>query len=88
MFKKVTINYSLLAFITFTVKMLILSPTYADSIIVCVLAGLYGYTQYLKKFQPFKLDKAVEQDLLEVKSALSRLNLSRSADKLTNKKYF
>lgn len=86
--KDLVINYSLIVFLAFIGKMMILQPTFADSIIVAVLAGLYGYSQYLKRFQPYNLDKEVQQDLIEVKTALSKLNMLRATDKLKEKKYF
>jgi len=86
--KNLVINYSLIVFLAFVAKMMILQPTFADSIIVLVLASLYGYSQYLKRFQPYSLDEAVLKDLAEVKSALSTLKMSQSTDRLKTKSYF
>ena len=83
-----SLNFTLLAFIAFTVKILVIDATIADSLIIAVLAGVYGYTQYLKRFQPYKLDDAVMKDLVEVKSALSKMNIIRATEKLAEKKYF
>lgn len=73
--KNVNVNYSLIAFLAFTTKVMVYSPTLADSLIMGVLAGLYGYSQYVKRFQPIKLDETVAKELLEVRQAMSKLNL-------------
>jgi len=86
--RNLQVNFALIIFIAFSVKMLLFNATIADSLIVGILAGLYGYTQYLKRFQPYRLDDAVQKDLNEVKSALTKLNMVRSADKLKGQKYF
>lgn len=87
--KSLQINFALLAFCLFTVKMMVISATIPDSIITLVLGSLYGYTQYLKRFQPYKLDEAVAKDLLEVKAALSKMSLIGNSQKAAeNKKYF
>jgi hypothetical protein len=86
--KDISLNYSLIVFLIFIGKMIILTPTFADSIIVLVLASLYGYTQYLKQFQPYSLDKEVAKDLLEDKNALSKMNFIQATDKLKDKRYF
>jgi len=85
--KTLQVNFSLIAFIAFNIKMLITQPTFADSIIVLVLAGSLGYSQFIKRFQPYKLDEAVQKDLLEVKSALSKMNMIRATD-TKEKRYF
>lgn len=86
--KSLQINFALIMFLCFTAKTLIITPTIADSIILLGLGAVYGYTQFLKRFQPYKLDDAVMKDLLEVKTALSKLNMMRAAEKMTEKKYF
>jgi len=89
MIKKIgKINVSLISFLAYTTKMMIFSPSFADSIVVGVLAGLYGYSLYLKRFQPVMLDDRVQKDLLEVKSALSKLNLAKISSPEQKKKYF
>lgn len=86
--KNAQVNIALVAFVCFTVKVLILEATFPDSIILLGLGTLFGYTQYLKRFQPYKLDDAVMKDLIEVKSALSKMNMIRATEKLTEKRYF
>lgn len=91
MFKKlknINVNYTLLVFLIYVGKTVAYSPTLADSIIVGVLAGAYGYTQYLKRFQLVRLDDEVAKDLLEVKQALGKLKLANTQEKLKNQKYF
>ena len=85
--KTLQVNFSLIAFVAFNLKMLLTQPTIADSIIVLVLAGSVAYTQYIKRFQPVKLDESVQKDLTEVKMALSKLNLVRATD-AKDKRYF
>lgn len=89
--KSLQVNFSLIAFSCFMTKVLVLSATIPDSIILLGLGGLYGYTQYLRRFQPqpYKLDDIVMKDLLEVKAALSRMNLLNVASQAAApKKYF
>jgi hypothetical protein len=86
--KSLQINFALVAFICFTIKILAFSASFPDSIILLVLGGLYGYTQYLKRFQPYKLDEAVMRDLIEVKTALSKMNMIRATEKAADKRYF
>lgn len=86
--KKIELNFALIAFIAFSVKVLVFDASIADSLILGVLSGLYGYTQYLKRFQPYNLDEEVRADLSEVKSALSSLNMTRGMDSTQKKKYF
>lgn len=91
MFKKLSniqVNFALMAFIAFMVKVMVLEASFADSIILGVLATLYGYTHYLKRFQPYNLDEAVQKDLQEVKAALSKLNFAQSRENLDKRKYF
>jgi len=82
------VNYALIAFIAFMIKVMLTEVSFADSIILGVVSGLYGYTQYLKRFQPVKLDETVVKDLLEVKQTLSKLSLSQSRDNSDQRKYF
>lgn len=86
--KKLQVNIALIAFACFTTKMIFISTSFPDSIIMLGLGALYGYTQYLKRFQPYNLDKAVAADLLEVKSALSKLNMIRATENKENRRYF
>jgi len=85
---KEKVNYALILLVIFMAKMIIFDASIADSIIVLVLASTYGYTQYLKRFQPYNLDEEVRKDLIEVKTALSKLNMVQSTDKLKNQRYF
>lgn len=86
--KSLKINFALVAFLCFTIKMIAISATPADSVIMLVLGALYGYTQYLRRFEPYKLEDAVMNDLKEVKIALSQMKLRNAAEKMADKKYF
>jgi hypothetical protein len=87
--KSLQINFALIAFIAFTVKITLFSATFPDSIILLGLGMLYGYTQYLKRFQTYKLEDAVMKDLHEVKAAISHLNIRKTAEKMSEvKRYF
>lgn len=83
--KKIQLNFALIAFLAYIVKILILEASFADAIVAGVLAGLYGYSLYLKRFQPYKLDEEVRKDLTEVKNAMSKINFVKSQQ---NKRYF
>jgi hypothetical protein len=82
------VNCTLVAFCAFSVKMLVVQPTIADSLILLGLGAAHAYSQYLKRFQPYKLDDAVMKDLIEVKSALSTIKLAKAHQNLQEKKYF
>lgn len=86
--KSLQVNFSLLILLGFMFKVLILPASIADSIIVIAIGSLYAYSQYLKRFQPYKLDDAIAKDLIEVKSALSKLNMIRATDKAAERRYF
>lgn len=86
--KSLKINFALIAFLCFTIKMIALSASPSDSVVMVVLGALYGYTQYLKRFEPYKLEDAVMKDLQEVKIALSQMKLRNAAEKMADKKYF
>lgn len=86
--KTLQVNFSLFLFIFFTIKLLAVQITIADSIVAFVFGTVYSYSQYLKRFQPYKLDDAVTKDLIEVKSALAKMNLIRASEKMQEKKYF
>lgn len=82
------LNFALIAFACITVKMIVVDATVADALIMAVSGAVYGYSQYLKRFQPYKLDDAVMKDLIEMRTTLSRLNMVRAADTRDQKKYF
>jgi hypothetical protein len=86
--KSLQINFALIAFLAFMVKVLTTDASIADSIILLGLGTVYSYTQYLKRFQPYKLDDAIIADLKEVKIAISKMNLIKASEKLTEKRYF
>lgn len=81
-------NFSLLTFVAFTIKVLIVDVSIADAIVLLGLIAGFGYSQYLKRFQPYKLEDAIVKDLVEVKQALSRMNMIRSQEKTSDKKFF
>lgn len=84
-----TFNFPLLTFIAFTIKVLVVNVSFPDAIVLLGLTAGFGYFQYLKRFQPYKLEDAIVKDLLEVKQALSRMNLIRSQEsKTSDKKFF
>lgn len=91
MLKKISglqINFALLAFGCFAVKLLVTDASVADSIVCAVFGGVYGYTQYLGRFKPHNLDEIVAKELLELRTIVSRLHTIKAAENLTQKKYF
>lgn len=86
--KSFPINPSLITFICFTIKILVLPATIPDAIILLGLGAGYAYSQYLKRFQPYKLDDAVMADLKDVKLALSKMNMVRPNEKAKDKTYW
>ena len=79
------LNFPLLAFMAYVIKMLIISPSFPDAIIIGVLAGLLGYKMRLKLFEPKPVDDQIKKDVQEIKNALSRVNLAKVTEP---KKYF
>lgn len=91
MFKKLKdfkVNFALIAFLAFAIKMILIDPSFADGIVIAVLGAVYGYTRHLERFQVYNLDQEVANDLREVKTALSKLNLANSIQKKDGNKYF
>ena len=91
MLKKITDlkpNFALVAFICFAAKLLIVEASVADSLVCAVFGAVYTYGQYLARFKPHNLDEAVAKELLELRTAVSRINTIKATEKLTEKKYF
>lgn len=86
--KSFPVNYSLLTFLCFTIKILAFEASFPDAIILLGLGAGYAYNQYLKRFQPYNLDEAVMSDLREVKMALSKMNMVKSVEKTEARRYF
>lgn len=77
------INFALLAFVAFSVRMVAMGATFSEALVMLVLAGMYAYDRYLH-FHPLRnSDKAwtekVEKELAEVKSAVSAVKLGAAA---------
>ena len=83
--KKIKINYSLIAFFAYSIKLLILEASYADALVLACLAGLYGYKMRLKLAEPRDVNEDVRKEIAEIKTAMSKVNLAKISE---IKKYF
>lgn len=87
---KKSLNFVLLAFLAYAIKLLLVEASYADGMVLAVLASIHGYKSYLKATLDKKLDdaklKEIKEDVQEMKSALSSLNITKI--KPNNRKYF
>lgn len=87
-----SLNLVLIAFLAYSIKLLIVSSSFADGIVLAVLAGALSYSSYLKSIKKKELDqdelKDVKEDVQELKSSLSSLNIAKIKPDSYNKKYF
>lgn len=82
---KFRLNFPLLAFMAYVVKMLVISPSFPDAIVMAVLAGLLGYKMRMQTLEPKPINENLKKDVQEIKNALSRANLAKATEP---KKYF
>lgn len=86
---KIRINFALLAMTAYLVKILGVSTSYADSIVMLGLCGLYGFGKYLKAKEPkITVDQQMREELKIVKDILSKVNLGKSLNNGKPKRYF
>lgn len=83
--KKVKLNYALIAFMAYVGKMLCISPSFPEAIIVGFLAALYGYKLRIQLIEPKPVNESVRKEIQEIKNALSKVNLAKISE---TKKYF
>ena len=74
-------NIPMIAFIVYTAKVVLISPTYPETIVLAIIAGVYGYKM---KIDPFvknmqKPNDKLVKDVQELKNALSKINISQTS---------
>lgn len=82
---KFRFNFPLLAFMAYVAKMLVISPSFPDAIVMGVLAALLGYKMKVQMLEPKPMEDKVKKEIQEIKNALSKVNLAKITE---TKKYF
>lgn len=77
------INFALLAFVAFSIRMVALGASFSDAVVMLVLAAMYAYDRWLH-FHPMRnSDKAwtekIERELADVRSAVAAVKLGAVA---------
>lgn len=86
-FSKTKIEVTFFVLLSYLVKVLCLNASYADSIIILGLSGLYAYRMYLRSREPkVTADAKMREEIKELKNALSKVNLSSTLN--NTKRYF
>ncbi len=83
--KKIRINYALLAFFAYSVKLLIIEASYADGLVMSCLAALYGYKLRLQSIEPKEVNSDIKKEFQEIKNAMSKIELAKLGK---TKKYY
>lgn len=71
------INLPSVLFLAYTLKVLILSPSYPDSLILVIIAAAYSFNRYVTALEPKEVNTAIRRDVEELKGVVSKLNLSQ-----------
>lgn len=69
-------NIPMIAFGLYVLKVVLLSPSYPDAIVLAILSGIYGYNMKMKLLAPQKPGDKLQGEINEIKSALSKVNLA------------
>lgn len=71
-------NFILAFFSIYLGKVLVFSPSYQDSIILLGLFSLFGYMSLLKSREPKEVNAQLKKDVIDIKQAISVLNLDKT----------
>lgn len=71
-------NPSFICMSVFGVRLVALGATIGDSIAMCALCALYGYTQYLEHKQIKPINESVLQELAHVRDTVNALKVAKS----------
>ena len=70
-------NVPMVAFSLYIMKVLVISPSYQESIIAAIVAGLYGFNiRYKPILNNKKIPDKTQAEIDEIKGMLGKLNLS------------
>lgn len=85
--KEINLNIPLIVFLGYSLKVLILSPSYPDAIVLAILSGVFAFKMRLEFLTPKvkPVSDSIKEDIAQIKSALSKVNLSKISE---SKKYF
>lgn len=72
------VNYSLLAFFLFSIKLVVFGSSVSDAIALFALAGLYGFSLFLESKKETPINDEIKKDLENVKSAVNALKIGRT----------
>lgn len=83
--KKIKLNYALLAFLGYAVKLLVIEVSYPDALVIACMAALYGWKMRIQLMEPRKdINADVIKDVQEIKNALSKANVAKIATEKKN----
>ncbi|HEY8390186.1 MAG TPA: hypothetical protein VIL26_04455 [Clostridia bacterium] len=83
--KKVKVNFALLAFLAYTVKMLVIAPTFPEVGIFFAIAAVYAFKMKLQLLEPKDLNKnkieaeKMKAEIQELKKEISKLSIGKVA---------
>ena len=74
------VNFSLLAFLAISIKILIRGASPTDGIVLLAVSALYGFTLFLQKRykEELPLNEEIKRELESLKSSISALKLGQS----------
>ena len=70
------LNIPLLAFVAYTLKVLLISASFEDGLVLAIIAGLVGYKMKMDALKPEKPSQNLQNEVNEIKNALSKVNLA------------
>lgn len=77
------VNFALVAFIAFAVRMVAMGASISEALVMLVLAGLYGYDKWLNKSSDtLKEEQRVqkmERDIADLKSTIASIKLGAAS---------
>lgn len=76
------INYSLIALLVLSTRLVLHGAGVGDSIALAALAALYGFTLYLEKTKIVPVNEQVREELEQIRSTVNALKVARSFSKI------
>lgn len=75
-------NVSMLAFIAFTVRLIVTGVNFSEALALLVYAGLYGYSKWLSDREQItkdhKFTEEIRKEIQDVKSAVSAMKIGQA----------
>ena len=69
-------NIPMIAFILYVGKVLLISASYQDAIVLAIVSGLFGYKMKMDLIKPVKPSDNLKKEVDDIKNALSKVNLA------------